>query len=489
MNSSTIILVGASIYVGILVYLGYNASKKVKGSADFIVAGRKLPLLLCMFTIFANWFGPGTCIGAAGKAYEKGFLGVISTPFGSALCLLIAGFFFIRFLRRMRLLTVPDFFKRRYGEFLGVLAGVIMIPAYIGWTGSTLVAFGFILHTVTGISTTICILIGASIVLTYTIMGGMWAASMTDFVQALILIGGLILLVPFALKDIGGVEGMLNKVPESFFSIIPIQHTLVDWLWWIEMLLIIAVGSVPAQDLLQKAFSAKSERVAQWSTYFSAMLYISIALIPVFLGIMGSVTMPDIANPEFILPALGLKYLSPILMVFFTGALFAALLSSASGGLLAASSVFSTNVLAKIKTDMNSTQELKAVRYSVPVFGILGLMVALYFHNVFDLMVSSFGIIFVGLFVPLTAGIYWKKANTTAALASMLTGVIGWIVFANIQETYPGDLIAFFLSILVFIVVTHLTYKKTPPKILFDEAGLPMPYKGRLGIIGLFNKD
>ena len=258
MNSTTLILMGAGLYVGILVYLGYSASKRVTGSADFIVAGRKLPLFLCMFTIFANWFGPGTCIGAAGKAYEKGFLGVISTPFGSALCLVIAGFFFIRFLRRMKLLTVPDFFKRRYSEFLGVLASIFMIPAYIGWTGSTLVAFGFILHTVTGINTPVCIMIGASIVLTYTILGGMWAASMTDFVQALILIGGLILLVPFALKDVGGWDGLFEKVPSSFFSLVPLQHTLVDWLWYIEALLIIAIGNVIETSPITVAASASS---------------------------------------------------------------------------------------------------------------------------------------------------------------------------------------------------------------------------------------
>ena len=489
MQSTLYILLGAGLYVGILIFLGYRASKKVKGSTDFIVAGRKLPLLLCTFTIFANWFGPGTCIGAAGKAYEKGFLGVISTPFGSALCLLLAAIFFIRFLRRMKLLTVPDFFKRRYSETLGVLASVFMIPAYIGWTGSTLVAFGFILHTVTGISSPVCIMIGASIVLTYTILGGMWAASMTDFVQALILIGGLILLVPFALGDIGGWDGLFQKVPKSYFAIIPLQNTLADWMWYIEALLIIAIGNIPAQDLLQKAFSAKSERVAQWSTYFSSILYISIAMIPVFLGIIGSSVMPEIDNSEYILPALGLKYLNPILIVFFIGALFAALLSSASGGLLAASSVFSANVLSKIKRDMTGKQELNAVRYSVPVFGIIGLMVALYFQNVFDLMVSSFGIIFVGLFVPLAAGVYWKKANTTAALASMLTGAIGWIVLANIQDTYPGDLIAFALSIIVFIVVAQTTYKKTPPVALVDEDGEVIPYKDRLGVLGLLKKD
>ena len=260
-------------------------------------------------------------------------------------------------------------------------------------------------------------------------------------------------------------------------------------MWYIEALLIIAIGNVPAQDLLQKAFSAKSERVAQWSTYFSSMLYISIALIPVFLGIIGSSVMPDIENSEYILPALGLKYLSPFLMIFFVGALFAALLSSASGGLLAASSVFTTNVLSKIKTDMTGKQELRAVRFSVPVFGIIGLMVALYFQNVFDLMVSSFAIIFVGLFVPLAAGVYWKKANTTAAMASMLTGAVGWIVLASVQDTYPGDLLAFFVSIIVFIVVAQLTYKKTPPVILVDESGAVIPYRGRFGVLSLFKKD
>lgn len=483
------VLIGASIYVIVLIVIGFFASRKVKSGSDFIVAGRKLPLVLVTFTIFASWFGPGTCIGAAGKAFEKGFLGVISTPFGSAICLIVAGFFFIRFLRRMKLLTVPDFYKRRYSEFLGLLSSIIMIPAYIGWTGSTLVAFGFILHTVTGIDSNLCILIGTVVVLTYTVAGGMWAASMTDFVQAIILIGGLIVIIPFALSDIGGIDALIEKVPKSHFAILPLQNTLADWMWYIEAILIIAVGSVPAQDLLQKTFSAKSERVAQWGTYLAAIIYILIAMIPVLLGIIGSIAIPDIANPEYILPTLGLKYLSPALTVLFMGALIAALLSSASGGMMAASSIFTTNVLPKIKANMGSKQELKAVRISIPIFGFMGLMVALYFQNVFDLMVSSFGIIFVGLFVPLAAGIYWKKANTPAAFACMITGVVGWIILANVQDKYPGDLIAFFISMIVFVVVAQLTYKKTPPVQLFDESGELIPYSGRLGVLNLFKKD
>lgn len=483
MSGSAVILFGAVVYVGILISVGIYASRNIKNSSDFIVAGRRLPLWLCVFTVFATWFGSGTLIGAAGAAYSKGFLGVVSNPIGSALCLFLVGLFYVRFLRRMRLLTLPDLFRRRFGKGAEVLCGLCIIPAYIGWVASIFVAFSYVLHTVTGIDTTIAVFICAGITIIYTFSGGMWAVTLTDFLQALVIIVGLCLLFPLVMHDVGGFGGLKIQAPQGHFSLLP-EGNLLDWMWFFQALLIIGIGNIASQDLLQRAFSSRDEKVAQWSMYITTFLYISIAMIPVMLGIAGSVLIPEIADPEFILPALGIKYLPPLAMAVFVGALFSALMSSADGGILAPASIFSQNILKTFKKNVTEKQFLWATRWSILVIGLLGLITALYFQNVYQLMVKSFSILFVSLIIPMTAALYWKKANGSGAISSIVAGMASWITLEATQSTYPAELIAAGIGLITLVVVSLATQKKTPALPPTDIDGNILEYKNRLGILG-----
>lgn len=474
---------GVGLYLVVLLVFGLLASRKVKDITDFILAGRRLPLSLCTFTLFATWFGAGTCIGAAGAAYEKGLLGVIADPFGAGLCLLLAGFFYMRVLRRMRLLTLPDLFRSRFGPRAEIVASLSILPAYMGWVGAQFVGFGYILHTLTGIDTQIAIFIGAAVVLTYTVAGGMWAVTITDFIQGVILIAGLLLLLPLVFQDAGGWSGLRSQIPEGTFSMLP-QNSWKDWMWYIEAWLVIGIGSIPTPDLFQRGLSARNEWVAQWSAYLAGAMYFTVGMVPVALGILGAVVMPDIADPEFILPALGLKYLHPLAMAVFVGALFSALMSSADSGLLAPASVFGQNILKNLKGGISQKRLLWSVRWAVVGTGLLALMTALYFQAVYDLMVNSWAVLMVSLFVPLTAALYWKKANEPAAVASMLVGMTSWILLAWLQSSYPADLMATGLGALTLVVVALATGKRRPPLPLVDSEGRRVAYRDRLGVLG-----
>ncbi|MGD9347662.1 MAG: sodium:solute symporter family protein [Candidatus Aminicenantes bacterium] len=487
MSGSTVILFGAFVYVGILISVGIFATRNIKTSSDFIVAGRRLPLWLCVFTVFATWFGSGTLIGAAGAAYSKGFQGVISNPIGSALCLFLAGLFYVRFLRRMRLLTLPDLFRRRFGQRAEVLCGICIIPAYIGWVASIFVAFSYVLHTVTGIDTTLAVFICAGITIIYTFSGGMWAVTLTDFIQALVIIVGLLILFPLVMNDVGGFSRLKMLTPSGHFSLFP-EGNVLDWMWFFQALLIIGLGNIASQDLLQRAFSSRDEKVAQWSMYITTFLYITIAMIPVLLGMAGSVLMPEITDPEFILPALGIEYLPPLAMAIFVGALFSALMSSADGGILAPASIFSQNILKTFKKNVTERQFLWATRWSILAIGLLGLITALYFQNVYQLMVKSFSILFVSLIIPMTAALYWKKANGPGAVSSIVVGMVCWITLEVVQSTYPAELIAAGIGLIALIVVTIATQKNAAPLPPTDIDGNVLDYGHRLGIISFPSK-
>ncbi len=487
MSESTIITAGAIVYVAILAAISVYASRNVHDSADFVVAGRRLPLWLCVFTVFATWFGSGTLIGAAGAAYSGGLMAVLANPFGSALCLLLAGLFYVRFLRRMQLLTLPDLFRQRYGRPAEVLCAVCVIPAYVGWVASIFVAFGTVLNTVAEVDLVTAIFVGAAITVAYTAAGGMWAVSLTDFVQALIIIVGLALLFPLVISDFGGWSAFVSAAPAGHFNLVP-EPTLFGWSMFLQGLLVIGLGNIASQDLLQRAFASRDEAVAQWAMYISTVLYLTVAMIPVLVGIAGAVLMPDLASPESILPAMGKAYLHPVAMAVFVGALFAALMSSADGGLLAPASIIGRNLLGLFRRDPTEQQVLAAMRWSIVVLGVFALFIALYFQNVYQLMVKSFSILMVGLFVPMTAAIYWRRANGPGAVASIVMGVLTWLGLERInaltEVQLPAELIAAGAGLAALIAVTWLTLGWARPLPATDLNGNVLEYRGRLGLLG-----
>ena len=220
MSSESIIFTGVAIYLVVMLVIGLYSAKRAGTAADFIVAGRRMPIWICSVTIMATWFGGGTMMGASGAAYEGGLLGVIADPFGGALALFLVGFFFVRVFRRLRLLTFIDFFQNRYGKTAATIAAIGSISSNIGWTGALLVAFGFVFQSLTGIPMEIGILGGAVVVFVYTVAGGMWAVALTDFVQMVVIAIGLVMLLVVVLMWVVG--GTLDPIyPKIHFAWFP----------------------------------------------------------------------------------------------------------------------------------------------------------------------------------------------------------------------------------------------------------------------------
>ena len=215
------ILAGLLVYLVAMLIVGLYASKKVKNATDFIVAGKNLSLPFCTATLAATWFGGGICIGAASAAYKGGFLAVIADPFGAALCLFLAGLFYVRVLRRMGIMTIASFFGNRYDQKSGLLASLCTIPAYVGWVASLMVASGRILQSLTDIDPSISIVIAGVAVIIYTVGGGMWAVTLTDLIQITILVLGLLVLTPILLDDMGGWTSIAEKIPADRFYLYP----------------------------------------------------------------------------------------------------------------------------------------------------------------------------------------------------------------------------------------------------------------------------
>jgi len=258
LSTETIIFIGVGLYLVMMLAIGIYASKRTGSTANFIVAGRKMPIWILGATIVATWFGGGTMMGAAGAAYEHGLLGVIADPFGGALCLFIVGFFFARIFRRLRLLTFIEFFQNRYGTTAATIAAIGSISSNVGWTGGLLVAFGFVFETLTNVPLELGIMGGAIVVFIYTTAGGMWAVALTDFVQMIIIALGLVSLLVVVLIDVGGWGNIAPHLPEDTFRMMPAVHTAGIWLNYVRAWLIFGLADVTAQTLLQRAFPRRT---------------------------------------------------------------------------------------------------------------------------------------------------------------------------------------------------------------------------------------
>ena len=488
MSTESIIFIGVGIYLLMMVAIGAYAAKRTTSAANFIIAGRSLPVWILSTTIVATWFGGGAMMGAAGASYEHGLLGVIAAPFGDALVLFVVGFFFVRLFRRLRLLTFVDYFENRYGKTAATIAAVGSISSNIGWTGALLVAFGYVFETLTGVPLEIGILGGAAVVFIYTVAGGMWAVAITDFVQMIVIAVGLVLLLAVVLIDAGGWGNIGPQLPEGTFRMIPAENTAEVWLNYIRAWLIFGLGNVTAQTLLQRAFSAKNEQVAQNSFYIAGIGHLSLAMIPVTLGIIASVTMPGLAEPETVIPRLAITHLHPVAIAIFVGALLAAIMSSTDSALLAAASVFSNNILPLFKPQASDRLQLLAARISIPIFGSIAIYVALKVQVVYNLILDANSVMLVCVTVPFIAGIWWQRANRSGALACMAAGFFTWLLAILFVPNLPGDLLGLLAGLLTFLVVTPLTQKTDPPRRLLDCDGEDIEMKDRLGTLPLFGR-
>jgi len=488
LSTETIIFIGVGIYLLIMLSIGVYATKRAGSATNFIVAGRRMPIWICSATLVATWFGGGTMMGAAGASYERGLLGVIAAPFGDALVLFVVGFFFVRLFRRLRLLTFIDFFENRYGKTAATIAAIASISSNIGWTGALLVAFGYVFETLTGVPMEMGILGGAVVVFIYTVAGGMWAVALTDFVQIIVIAVGLVLLLVVVLIDVGGWGNIGPHLPEDTFRMIPVENTAEVWLNYIRAWLIFGLANVTAQTLLQRALSARNEQVAQNSFYLAAFGHLSLAMIPVTLGIIASVTMPGLAEPETVIPQLAITHLHPVAIAIFVGALLAAIMSSADSALLAAASVFSNNILPLFKPQASDRLRLLVTRAAIPLFGIAAIYVALEVKVVYDLIMDANSVMLVCVTIPLIVGVWWQRANRSGTLASMAMGFLTWFLAILLVPDLPGDLFGLLAGLLTILVVTPLTQKTDPPRRLLNSDGEEVELKDRLGTLPLFGR-
>ncbi|MBE6379158.1 MAG: hypothetical protein E7051_10155 [Lentisphaerae bacterium] len=438
------LFIGVLIYMVLMLLIGWFSSKKVSGMSDFLVAGRRLPLWMATATLIATWFGAGSSMGVAATVYSDGIIGVLADPFGASLSLILAGIFIVGMLRKQGCMTVTDIIERRFGKAAGVYASLWMIPVYVGWLGAQLLGLGTILNLITGVPIVTGTLISTAVVLLYTCAGGMWAVTLTDVIQVGIMTAGLILLLPGTAELAGGGAALMQALTPAD-TLLPVgASNFNDYVYYFGSWIIMGLGCMVGQDLVQRSLASKNSNVAVASSVISGFSYIVIAFIPITIGIAARIILPkygitaetmggDISNQ--VLPRIAILVLgnsSPVLLTVFIAALTAAIMSSADSSLLAGASLLCNNVLAPIFPRMREKYLLMSTRIATVLLTAVSLILAIWVKSIYNLMINSWISQLVIIFLPVIMALYVPKATKNTAWATMVSGTVVWFGYTYI---------------------------------------------------------
>ncbi len=456
-----------ALYMAVTIAIGLLAARRVHNAKDYLIAGRSLPLYMNVATVFATWFGAETVLAVSATFAKDGLHGIPGDPFGASVCLVLAALLFARVFYRMNLLTIGDFYKHRYGKSVEVLTSVAIVASYLGWTSAQMTALGLVIHVLSGaaIDLNTAIVLGAGIVLVYTIFGGMWSVAFTDLFQTVIILIGLTLVAVVVGDLAGGASKVIAQAAaEGKFIMFPADMEAAGYWAMASAFFAFAFGSIPQQDVFQRMTSAKNESTAVRGTLIGGAIYFCFAFVPIFIGYAALVAEPslkelfasdDPRQIQRILPDLVLSKMPLWTQIMFFGALLSAILSTASGALLAPTALFTENVLRPFVPKMGDRQFLLTLRVILATFTCAALLFALNSKStMYEMVQNAYNVTLVGAFVPLLAGAYWKRATTQGALASIVFGVGTWLAAAQGGEAVPlpANLLGLFASALFMVL-------------------------------------
>ena len=462
-------------FLAVSLTVGTLTSRLVKKSSKrFMVAGKSLPLFFVGTMLAAQAIDGNSSLGNASLVYQFGFWAGAAIPIGLGICLILTGTVYGKRLNRMSMLTLPDFYYRRFGNAAEGISGILMMISFIVLVAGNFAASGFILSTVLGIDFIWAMLIAAIIVLIYTYAGGLFSSAYTDIFQIYLAIGAFWAAFIFFGAGFSGVDfsTILGNAPPEYLDLSGLfdigNGALINW----AGILALALGDLVALDFMERVFAAKDGKTAQRGALMGGALTLSTVIPTSMIGIIALYFLPNIADPFTVFPELAINHVPFAIGVAMLMGVLGASMSTANGGLLAISSVMSRNIIQRDilkrvlkRPGLDNKQLLLTTRiFTIPMM-IAAFVLAYLIPQPGVYLILAFDIVFAGAWAPLTLGLFWKKANTPAALVSLIFGsALRLVMFYITPVEYAGidTMIPPVVSFVLFIVVALATQKKYP---------------------------
>ncbi|HKH85457.1 MAG TPA: hypothetical protein VKA40_02820, partial [Nitrososphaera sp.] len=457
------------------VTVGTLTAKLVKKSSRrYMVAGKSLPLFFVGTMLAAQSIDGNSSLGNVSLVYQFGFWSGAVIPIGLGICLLLTGLFYGKRLNKMAMLTLPDFYYRRFGNGSEGISSILMTISFIVLVAGNFAASGFILSTVLQIDFFWAMLITSIIVLVYTFAGGLFSSAYTDIFQIYLAIGAFWAAFIFFAIGAAGIDfgTILGSAPPGYLDLSGLTDmgngALVNW----ASILALGLGDIVALDFMERVFAAKDPKTASRGALWGAGLTLATVIPTSMMGIVALYLIPNLEDPFTAYPTLAINHVPyPIGAALLMGVLGASM-STANGGLLAISSVISRNIIQRDvlrrmlkKPGLEDRKLLMTTRvFTIPMMAaafILGYLLpqpGIY-------LILAFDIVFAGAFAPLTLGLFWRKANMPAALTSLIVGSgLRLLMFFVIPVDLAGldTMIPPPIAFALFVIVALATQKKYP---------------------------
>lgn len=455
------------IYLAAIFAVGIYCNKFNNNVDDYLLAGRRLGVGLATGTLVATYFGGGYVIGVGGEAFSTGLSAYWSPVAGAvgilAVCLILNK------MEGMKVYTVTEIMEHRYNSpALRLLTTILSLLALIGILAGQVTSAGSVLASLGIGTTTTCAIIVAVFFIGFTAFGGLWAVTVTDFIQIIVAVAGLISATVFVIIKNGGWDVIAARivetnVPDNYFNLL--KGTEPSYVLW--LILPMFIYTLIGQDVYQRLFAVKDTKTAYKSAILSCIILLIICFFPVLLGMAARSMFPGLEVTSLAVPTVLRAVLPPAFSGFTLAAIIAAVVSTADSILTAATSHVVNDVyvryINKDKPDAPETQRklLKLSKIITVMIGAVSVIIALAIPSVLSLLNYSYTLFTAGVFTPVVAGLMWKKATTAGALAGLFSGLLfvalGWsgISFFGI----PTDIASSLLSMIVLIVVSLVTYK------------------------------
>ena len=476
-------------FVAATAAIGVLAVKLVKKSSKrYIVAGKSLPLFFIGTMLVSESVDGNASLGNVSLTFQSGFWAGAAIPLGLSICLVLTGAFFGRIFNRMNMITLADFYFRRYGNTTEIMSGVLMSISFIVLVAGNLGASGYILSVVLSIPLIYAMLISTAVVLLYTYFGGLFSCAYTDIFHIYLAIVGFWLgfiyfIGPWSPIP-GGLQTIVANAPANFVDMSGLLNVsngaLINW----AAILSLGLGDIVALDFMERVFAADGGRTAEKSCYLAAGLTLIILIPTTMIGIIGHTLEPQINDAFTLYPVMAIKHVPEFIGILMLVSTVSCGMSTANGGTLAIASVISRNILQrnilrklkrKGRVGLNDRQLLRATRLLViPMFFTAFALGAL-IPRPGIYLILAFDIVFAGCLVPLVLGTYWKKSTPMAATASIIVGsglrLILYFVITSAPPNSPyaayaglDTMIPPLVSLAVFVGVSLATYKRGPTK-------------------------
>lgn len=436
------------IYFAVMLGAAYWGFRRAKTADDYLVAGRRLGHPMFIGTLSAVVLGGASTIGTVSLGYQYGISGA-ALVFMIGLGLIGLGVLLARRLAKAGVYTVPELMARRYGISAKLVSAAIMAAYALMIATTSTIASGTVFNSLLGVSTTVAILIAGGVVVIYCVTGGMWSLTLTDIIQfAVMTLGVFGLLLPFAISEAGGLSGMSDTLPASYFDL-----TSIGWNTIFTYFLLFFFGLMIGQDIWQRIFTGRDEKVMRTGTIVAGVYCIFYGVVGALIGAAAKVVLPNLSNPDEAFAQVTEAVLPVGLTGLVLAAALAAIMSTASAALLATSTIVANDLLSLVRPVKNA---LMATRVTTFVVGAAVVCVSLIVNDVVGALTVAYDLLTGALFVPIVLGLLWSRGTARAAVASMAVSSIVVVVLLFTSGLYSNDPIMYGLlsSLVVYVGVS-----------------------------------